>query len=718
MFPAIGEIKVSYELVSNNIAESPRFLAKFILENASKFELGNSEWTMYYSQVTRLPIQETVPDIVTIEHINGDFFRMAPTEKFNLKPGETIEIPFESQDWLIKKSDAPSGIYFVYTDPDGNEVSTIPVDNLNILPFSKPDQINRHLGDETPIPTPDWQYEQNNKLDLLPVDKLKHIIPAPVSISSKEETVTLKDNLMIHHEADLKNEAVLLANHLSARMGKKPMVMESSVSGPNIVVLRTGPVKVRDVDQEAYTLEIDSEKGVVITGSDPAGVFYGTQSLVALLPVKSFSSPQSALELKAVKISDAPAFGYRGMHFDVGRNFQTKETVLKFLDAMAFYKLSTFHFHLTDDEGWRLEIEELPELTDVGAYRGHTLDESEYLAPAYGSGPFPDPSVSHGSGFYTRDDFKEILKYANERHIEVIPEVNMPGHARAAIIAMEFRYRRLMKEGKKEEAEKYRLIDPDDQSEYSSAQLYDDNIICVCKEPAYTFYETVIDNIIEIYKEAGLSLKTMHTGGDEVPFGAWEKSPLCNALLEENPEITNYRNLQPYFFSRLVDILKKRNLTIAGWEEVAMTFLPDGGWEANTEFAGKNVIPYVWNSIWGNQDLGYRLANGGYPVVLCNVNNFYFDLAYNKDPDENGAYWGGFINTKSAFNFVPYDLYRSIEHNVMGHAFDPDRDFKDLERLNADNHKNILGRETLCATQSYMKKRRLRRKNSIRERRT
>jgi len=691
MIPKEGEIQVSFELVSNDIAESAKFLAKFILQNNSKTTLGNNGWTMYYNMVTRLPIPESIPDIVRIEQINGDFYRMAPTEKFILDPGETIEIPFEGEAWMIKKSDAPSGVYFVFADSEGNEINRVPVNDIKILPFTKAEQIRRHRDDQTPIPTAEWQFDQNKKLKILDKSELIQIIPTPVQIVEKEEMVKLGGNLMIHHQPDLKNEASLLADQLDILMGKRPMVMESQVSGPNIISLKTGQVKVNAVEKEAYSLEIDPDKGVIITGSDPAGVFYGTQSLIALYPVESFSSAQAIIELKSMNISDAPAFGYRGMHFDVGRNFQTKETVMKFLDIMAYYKMNVFHFHITDDEGWRLEIEELPELTQIGAFRGHTLDDSEYLAPAYGSGAFPDPEISYGSGFYTRQDFIEILQFAAARHIEVIPEVNMPGHARAAIKAMEYRYRKLMEEGKKEEAEKYLLSDPDDQSEYSSAQLYNDNIICVCKDAPYTFYETVVDDIIEIYEEAGLTLRTLHTGGDEVPSGSWEKSPLCNDLLEQNPEISNYRNLQPYFFGRIVEILKARNLTIAGWEEVAMSFFPDGTWEANAEFAGQNVLPYVWNSIWGNQELGYRLANGGYPVILCNVNNFYFDFGYNKDPDEPGGYWGGFNDTKKAFSFIPYDLYKSIKVNTMGHEFDPVKDFENLERLSSEGFKNIVG---------------------------
>jgi len=691
MTPKEGDIQVSFELVSNDIAENAKFLSRFILKNNSQIPLGSSGWTMYYNMVTRLPIAESIPDIVRIEHVNGDFFKMEPTEKFKLEPGESIEIPFEGEAWIIKKSDAPSGVYFVYSDMDGNEISRVPVNDIEILPFTRPEQINRHRDDQTPIPNPAWQFDQNKKLTLLNEIELIPVIPSPYQISKNDEIVTLVENLMIHYESELRGEASLLAEHIKILRGKKPMLMESEVSGPNIICLKTGKVEVNGVKKEAYTLEIDPDKGVIIIGSDPAGVFYGTQSLIALIPVELFFSKNSSIELEALKISDAPAFGYRGMHFDIGRNFQTKETVMKFLDLMAYYKLNKFHFHITEDEGWRLEIEELPELTQIGAFRGHTLDDSEYLAPAYGSGAFPDPDISYGSGFYTRQDFIEILQFAADRHIEVIPEVNMPGHARAAIKAMEYRYRKLMEEGKQEEAEMYLLSDPDDRSEYSSAQLYNDNIICVCKESPYVFYETVVNDIIEMYEEAGLTLRTIHTGGDEVPLGSWEKSPLCMDLLESNPEISNFRNLQAYFFGRIVEILEERNLAIAGWEEIAMTFFEDGTWEANPEFAGKNVIPYVWNSIWGNQDLGYRLANGGYPVILCNVNNFYFDFGYNKDPEEPGGYWGGFNDTKKAFSFIPYDLYKSIKVNTMGHQFDPVEDFANLERLTQEGYNNIVG---------------------------
>ena len=159
--------------------------------------------------------------------------------------------------------------------------------------------------------------------------------------------------------------------------------------------------------------------------------------MLALLPIESYKERGKSIALPAVHIVDAPRFHYRGQHLDVARNFQSKESVEKLIDLMAFYKLNYLHLHLTDDEGWRIEIKQLPELTAVGGRRGHTLDEANWLQPSQGSGP--DPKAAPGSGFYTQRDFIEILRYARERHIKVIPEIDLPGHARAAIKSMQSR---------------------------------------------------------------------------------------------------------------------------------------------------------------------------------------------------------------------------------------------------------------------------------------
>jgi len=688
-FPDENEIVVSWELISNTVSEQTYYSSAFTIENQSQYKLGNTGWSMYFNQSPRTIIPGSVSKEAQIEQINGDFYRMFPTEFFALDPGKSITISFKCRGWLIKKTDAPLGLYFVYTDTIGKELARIPVPNYTIKPFTNLEKIIPFEG--VPLPTAEWQYEINKGTGLLGKNQLQKIVPSPVKMTSHNEKLSLKEGLMVHYEQGLENEARQLSASLEVVMGKKPMVMNSTVSDPNIIVLKRGAIEINNKNHEAYLLESSPKQGIIITGSDASGVFYGIQSLLALLPVEAFRSPRATLEIDAVSISDAPAFDYRGMHLDLARNFSKKSSILKLIEIMSFYKMNRLHLHLTDDEGWRLEIEELPELTEIGSYRGHTLDSKDYLPPSFGSGPFPDPEKSYGSGFLSREEFKEILRFAWDHHIKVTPEINMPGHARAAIKSMEARYRRLLAEGKKEEAEKYLLTDFDDASEYSSAQRYTDNVVCVCKDAVYRFYEIVVDDILEMYQEAGVPLTTIHTGGDEVPEGAWEKSPICTRFLEENPSIGKAGNLQSYFFSRIVKLLEERNLVIAGWEEVVMKLLKQREWIPNPEFVGKKVIPYVWNSLWGNQDLGYRLANGGYPVILCNVTNFYFDLAYNHHPDEPGLYWGGFVNTRKAFEFIPYDLFKSTLEDDLGRPFDPDVDFKGMERLKPEAWKNIIG---------------------------
>jgi hexosaminidase len=688
--PNSQEIKVSWENISNFIADMPRFRVEFTMENNSDYTFKDHGWALYFNQSPRKLIEGSVTNHAIMENINGDFYRLSPDTGFLLNPGENITVSAEFEDWVIKETDAPLGIYFVFTDETGNELARVPVNNYTIKPFERLEQINRFRDDQTPIPTPEWKFENNENRSLLDEEKLYKIIPTPVAMLEGTATNTLDRSLMIQYEAGLEKEAEILASLLSKMMKTKPRIMQGERGAPNIINLKTSSFRINGISKETYQLVVEPE-GISITGGDAAGVFYGIQSFIALLPADAFKEPASTLQMKSIAIRDAPAFGYRGLHLDLARNFQDKSTILKLIDILSFYKLNKLHLHLTDDEGWRLEIAELPELTSVGAFRGHTLDEKEYLAPAYGSGPFPDPSSSHGSGFLTRDDFKEIIKYAFERHIEVIPEINMPGHARAAIYAMKARYERLMNEGDQEAAEEYLLTDPGDRSTYLSAQFYDDNVVCVCKESVYRFYETVVDDLIEMYNEAQVPLNMIHTGGDEVPAGVWEGSPICQDFLREHPLINGAKNLQPYFFGRLVQILEQKGLAIGGWEEVVMKFQDDGTWTANEEFAGKKVVPYVWNSLEGNQDLGYRLANGGYPIILCNVNHYYFDLAYNKDPKEPGLYWGGFVNTRTAFEFIPYDLFKSESVNPMGIPFDENEDLGKLERLRPESRKNILG---------------------------
>lgn len=682
-----GKIAVSWELVSNFTDVEGDFEARFILKNHGESALTDKNWALFFNMSPRPILASKTPQPATVQHINGDWYKMTPNTGFALAAGDSTEIRYAGTEAIIKNTDSPLGLYFVFYDQDGKEENIVQVTEYTVVPFAKKEQQLRGKNDLMPLQTAAKRYQDNLALSLIDASQLQKIIPSPVKITAGTGTFSLDNKLSIYYGAGLENEAKLLSQKLKVLTGTDFTIKNTAPSEKGIV-LKTGPVSVNGIAKEAYKLSIDGN-GIAITGSDAAGVFYGTQSLLALIPTATYLKPAAAVALNYVQVEDAPRFHFRSLHVDVSRNFQTKETILRILDLLATYKVNHFLFYTTEDEGWRLEIDGLPELTKVGAQREHTTGkETSVLHPSYGSGPKAYEEGKYGSGFYTKADFIEILKYANERHIKVIPELNFPGHARAAIKAMEARYERLMKEGKEAEANEYRLIDPADKSVYLSAQAYTDNVVSVAKESTYHFYEKVVDEITKMYAEAGLKLDVFHAGGDEVAEGAWTKSPLAAQLLKENPAIKDPKNLQTYFFGRLLKRLEKRNLEIHGWEEVALNKSADGKYIPNPEFVGRKVVPYIWNNIY-DLDLGNRLANAGYPVVLCNVTNFYFDLAYNNDPQEPGLYWGGFVDTRANWAFAPFDMFKTTYKTSMGKPLV----FTGLEKMKPEARKNVIGLE-------------------------
>ena len=691
-FDAAEKISVHWELITNFIDANNTFEARFTLENKSDFPLSSSNWTLFFNMAPRPILENETPQPATMQHINGDWYKLTPNENFTLLPGESVDIQYRGTEGVIKETDRPLGLYFVFYDNEGEEEKIVQVADYTFEPFTRDEQINRNASDEEPIPTPQLRYAENQGLQHIPTDQLQKIVPAPVKIQTSSGTFTLDSELPIRYAQGLENEANYLANSLKELIGNEFTLSEETAAGPSIS-LQMGDVTVNGKSEEAYRLQI-SNQGISITGSDSAGVFYGIQSLRSMIPMEVYQDTASAIPLQYVTVEDAPRFSFRGLHVDVSRNFQTKETILRILDIMSFYKLNKFLFYTTEDEGWRIEIDGLPELTEVGAQRQHTSGmEAPALHPAYGSGPFAYEEGKHGSGYYTREDFIEILEYAKARHIKVIPELNFPGHARAAIKAMEARYERFMEEKNEKAANEYRLIDPDDKSEYLSAQGYKDNVVSVARESTYRFYEKVIDEYAKMYAAAGLELDEIHAGGDEVPEGSWTQSPLAELLFNEHPEISDPKNLQAYFFRRMLDSLEDRNLRVGGWEEVALLKNDEGEYVPNPEFADENVVPYIWNNLFDYKDLGYRLANAGYNVVLCNVSNFYFDLAYNKDPQEPGLYWGGFVDTRDAWTFAPFDMFKTTYETSMGRKIDMETEYANMAQLNPEARENILGIE-------------------------
>ena len=613
--------------------------ARFTLSNRDTQALPARGWSLYFNAIDRMP-KGVQSGGLLLEQIAGGYFRLYPGPDFKgLAPGQTIEFNYRHSDSVYTSSKAPSGPYLVYDAAPDTGVAL----DYQVVPLAQAPQAGVKDSPHSLV-TPQDTYERNARAALLPAAAVPKVLPTPLQLDAGKGTLALKGMPKIDAPSTLANEAAL---------GRSLFPSTLAASGGPALRLSVGSVPGQS-SPEAYRLTIAANGGIAIVGNSAAGVAHGLQSLRDLMPLPGAKS----LTLPELTIVDAPRFGYRGFMLDVSRNFHGKETVFKWLDLMARFKLNKFHFHLTDDEGWRIEIAGLPELTDIGAVRGHAAKPGVRLEPAYGSGP--DPKDPSGSGYFTRDEYKEILRYAHARHIEVIPEIEMPGHARAAVQAMESRYHRLKAAGDKDYA-KYLLNDLEDRSVYSSPQLFGDNVINPGHESSYTFIEHVVREVVALHREAGVPLATIHMGGDELAHGAWGKSPVSAAMMKKH-NLETVVDLWDYFYDRVDKIVRQHGLNMSGWEELAarQTTL-DGRPKLipNPRFPERGFSAYVWNNTVGNEDLAYRLANAGYDIVLTPVTRMYMDMAHNANPDEHGVNWGAYVELDTVHDFIPLDINKN-----------------------------------------------------------
>ena len=675
--PKPEDLHLTWEIIENNYQGKREFHSAFTLTNKSKQPLPASGWSLFFN-FPRMIHAASVSPRMQISHINGDFYQLKPAVGFGgLRPNDTLRVEFAGGAWVVSISDVPAGIYIVWDDAPGNG-ALLP--NYAVIKPTQPKQHQRYEGDKLAMLTPEMVFERNKNIADIPVDSLVKVFPSPAFYKETGGVFLMnkKDAGIGYSDKDFGKEATYLSAELKSIFPGAP------ASGA--IRLEKNHMK-----GEAYELSVNSN-GVRIAAGTPAGIFYGIQSFKSLLPLQAWKGGQTRLSIPAVHIIDSPRFVHRAFMLDVARNFQPKKEVLRVLDLMALNKLNVFHFHFNDDEGWRIEIPGLPELTDVGVRKGHSADDNAFLHPSFGSGPQPG---IQGSGYYSRNDFIEILKYANERHIKVIPEIETPGHARAAIAAMDARYTRLMKEGRKEDAEKYLLYDLQDSSRYRSVQRWYRNVINPALPSTYVFLEHVVDELRKMYTEAGAPLETIHFGGDEVPGGVWVKSPAVAALVKNDPLVNSVNDVWYHFFRKITEIMKSRGMYVYGWEEAAMRKTGLDGrtvYIPNPDFVNTGMQVDVWNNVigWGAEDLPYQLANAGYKVILSPASNMYFDLAYFKEFDEPGYYWAGYLDIDKPFSFIPFDYYKNttedINGNRIGRSF-----FLGKERLTDFGKENIPG---------------------------
>src|SRR5437870_3982242 len=619
-------LQLRWELLGDSIAnDRGASRAAFTLTNRGAKPLPSGGWALYFSAL-HSPQPGSVGGGFSSEDLAGDLHRLVPAAGFaGLAPGASVRIPYLT-DLLLNRSFVPKGPYIVF---DSVKDVGVPVTDYAAAPF------------ERRVATPEIQFTLDSLTRVIPVNELPPVFPTPVAVTPGMGSLRLNAMPPVDAPEALKSEAAFAAEYL------RPYFASTRAGSGPPLRLEIGVVE-GQTSAEGYSLVVDPVQGIRIVGVSPAGVFYGLQSLRNLLPAPT---PRAGLVLPAIRVVDAPRFGYRGFMLDVARNFHPKAAVLRTLDLIARYKLNVFHLHLTDDEGWRIEIPSLPELTALGARRGHPPDSDRHLPPAFGSGPAVDRPW--GSGFLSRADYIEILRYAAARHIEVIPELELPGHARAAIKAMQAN-------------PQFRLNDPDDRSVYASPQNYHDNVMNPALESTYRFIERVVGDLAAMHREAGVPLRHIHMGGDEVPGGVWQGSPAVQTYLKAQ-DLTSVDDLWFVFYGRVAQILKAQEGGVlpSGWEEIAVRKTQRGGQQTNIpnpDFAARGWRAYVWNNVPGGgaEDLAYRLANGGYDVVLSPVSNLYFDLAWNENPEETGLDWGGYVDLRKPFDFIPFDYYRNV----------------------------------------------------------
>ncbi|WP_235587972.1 family 20 glycosylhydrolase [Sphingopyxis sp. H115] len=596
-------------------------------------DLPNTGLALYFSFVNRLPLVES--DIFAHRLINGDVQQLTLKPGATLRPGSTHEIKLWGVGSHFSKAFGMPNAYLV---ADGLEPRTIaatrPVidaeTGLETLPFIAPMTDEAKLATKSEADKTRWlTAERAFDLQagrLAPEATGIVILPKPAkAVQGKGKPVDLRHGVALTLDGVERSAIAPALAALGAKEGALPLTIR---------IDRAAAAK-----PESYIIDAKAS-GIAITAHDAAGAGHALRSL----------AQQAAFEkgrLMPLHVADAPEYGFRGLHIDLGRNFHSRDEILKLVEAMATYKLNKLHLHLAEDEGWRIEIPALPELAEIGSKRCHDPSETRCLLPQLGAGPDGAGSVN---GYLTAADYVAIVRAAAARQIEVIPSIDMPGHSRAAIKAMEVRHARLTAAGKQEEADAYRLIDPADTTEYRSIQNYDDNTLNVCIPATYRFVDTVVDALAAMHRQAGVPLKTFHLGADETA-GAWVKSPACQAMIAENGGDAG--KLTPRFIERVTASLAAKGLRTGGWS--------DG--MGHTETAAMPKQPHlVQTNIWGVLHSGaireaHDQLGRGWDVVLSIPDLGYFDMPYAPHPDEGGYDWASRgVDPYQVFGFMPDNL--------------------------------------------------------------
>ena len=446
------------------------------------------------------------------------------------------------------------------------------------------------------------------------------LIPDPVKVCSKPGHFSLSSTTCIVHDDENHEVAVLLQETLLDAIGIRVPVFRDWTKMDNVILLSSW----QDDDHlgaEAYVLEVRPDL-IQIRASDRRGSFYGVQTLLQLMPPDVFHTDGLTLplEIRCVKIEDYPRFSWRGMMLDVSRHFFPIEFLYKFVDLLALHKMNIFHLHLTDDQGWRVEIEQYPRLTSIGAWRnetliGHLRDESH---------AFDD--LRHG-GYYTQSQLEAFVKYAQIRNVTIVPEIDMPGHTQAIIAAYP------------------ELGITDEHVEVWNRWGVSRHLLNM-EEDTFVFAQNVIDEVLALFPGP-----TIHLGGDEVDSELWASSSETESRMK-HLELKSVRDIQPYFLAKMTEHIERKGRRVIGWDEIIAGGVSD------------DTIVMSWRGVDG----GVMAAGAGNDVIMAPRLWTYFDSYQSEDTDEEPLAIGGTITLEKAYEFepIPSGMSDEIVEHFLG----------------------------------------------------
>ena len=449
-----------------------------------------------------------------------------------------------------------------------------------------------------------------------------NLIPQPVSIKAGNGFFSLKNTSVIElngSNEDVKRVAGFLSKKITAATGFTTPVKTTASFSDNGAI-QMGLVQDVSIQKEGYKIEV-SPKRVSIVAKDAAGLFYGMQTLLQLMPKEINSKTKITNQdwkIPSVSITDHPRFGWRGLMFDVTRHFFTKQEVKNFIDDMVQYKYNLLHLHLTDDEGWRIEIKSLPQLTAVGAWRAKREGQWGNTTAAK-----PDEPKTYG-GFYTHDDLREIIKYAQDRFVNILPEIDVPGHSMAAVTA----YPELScTPGKYQVRVGEKTMNWHDKG----FDAIVDNTLCPANENVYDFLEKVVTEVAGVFP-----FEYIHMGGDECAKNFWEKSAAVKALMQKE-NLKDMHEVQSYFVKRVEKIVQSKGKKMIGWDEIL-----EGG-------LAPNAAVMSWRGLEG----GIEAAKMNHPVVMSPTSFAYLDYMQGEPLAEVHVYAALRLNQAYKFDPLP-----------------------------------------------------------------